>query len=498
LYFNGSATRGVGADGADVKGCITLSNGFSAVGQVRLAGAQIGFLFCDGGRFNGKGGQALNASGADIKGGVFLRGCSVIEGEVNLTGAHIRGPLDCSGSSFQNPGGKALIADKAEIEGSVFLKRFSAEGEVNLRSANIGSNLECTNGSFHNPGGASLDAAGAAFSGYVMLNDGFRADGRISMKGARIEGGLDCTGGGFAALDFATMTVKQAFIWRSVQSVTILDLQGASAGILSDDEKSWPANRNLYLSDFVYSRIGQGPTDAPARLRWLSRQKGFAPQPYRQLAKFLGGLGDNGGAKQVLYALEDRTRRPAREGTTQAGLRWWNVPSRWFHSVQNTLSRAIIGYGIYPGRAIWFLCAMVAVGWMVYVQAQRVGAMAPKDPAVYDEFHGNNGRVPAAIQPFTPLIYSLENSIPLVKFGQDDQWQPDSNPQLHAPAPVDETTVFRWIAAARNLLLDALLPAWVTLPAFLRWFRWFTIAFGWLLTTFFVAALSGITKTGSD
>jgi hypothetical protein len=121
LYLNGSLTGSVAASGAEVKDVINLSSGFSAVGEVRLAGAKIGYLICDGGHFVNPGRQALNANGAEIKGGVFLRNRFSASGEVNLVGAHIAGALECSGGSFQNPGGRALYADKAEIKASAFL-----------------------------------------------------------------------------------------------------------------------------------------------------------------------------------------------------------------------------------------------------------------------------------------------------------------------------------------------------------------------------------------
>jgi hypothetical protein len=216
------------------------------VGGVRLAGAQIGYLVCDGGHFEeNPRGQALNANGAEIKDGVFLEEGFSALGEVNLVGAHIAGPLECSGGSFQNPGGIALYADKAEIEGSVLLKEgFSATGEVNLLGAQIGSNLECYGGSFKNPSAdaKALNAASAKIGANVLLKDGCW-EGDINLVGAQIEGNLECSGGRFTTLHFANMTVKQAFIWQSVRGFTKLDLQGASVGLLSDDDRSWPENR---------------------------------------------------------------------------------------------------------------------------------------------------------------------------------------------------------------------------------------------------------------
>jgi hypothetical protein len=495
IYFNGSLTRSIFADRADVKGAITLNSGFTAFGGVRLAASRMGVLNCIGGHFNNPGHQALNANGVEIKGGAFLTQGFSAAGEVNLVGAHI-GTLDCTGGSFQNPGGNALSADKAEIKGSVFLRLgFSAAGEVNLLGAHIESNLECYGGTFNNPGGKALNASGARFGAYVMLQESKFA-GEIKLVGAEIGANLDCTQGQFSALAFATMSVKQVFIWRGVQSFSTLDLQGASVGALSDDESGWPAKGNLYADGFVYAHIAQGPTDAPSRIRWLERQRRFTAQPYVQLAKFLHDLGDDGGSKLVSYMLERRRREADREQFALAPSRWRSAPSRWLRFAGDALSRAIVGYGIYPGRALWFLCAMVVLGWIVYFQGQRVGAMAPKDQEAYREFHKDKCRPPESYEPFVPFVYALENSVPLVKFGQDDRWQPDPSSQRHEPAHTDRTDLLGRAAAVRDRILDTLFPAWVTSPAALRAFRWSTIALGWLLTTFFVAAVSGVTKRG--
>jgi hypothetical protein len=452
------------ASSSNVGSGIFLNNGFAAAGDVRLAGAQIGFMVCDGGRFHNSRGQALNVNGARIRGGVFLRQGFAATGEVNLVGVHIGGSLECTGGSFQNPAGSALNADTADIEGSVLLKTgFSATGEVTLRRAHIGSNLECYGGSFANPGGRALNGAGAEIKGDVFLYDSSCAEGQINLELAHIEGGLVCTDGRFRDLHFAAMTVKRAFIWQRVQSFTTLDLRGASVWALSDDEESWPANGNLHADHFVYETISHGPTGAPARLRWLSRQREFARQPYRQLAKFLHDLGDDAGAKQVLFTLEGRARAEERKRIAKAPLRWLRLSG-------DNISRATVGYGVYPGWALRFLCAMVALGWILYLRAAGVGAMAPTDKDAYQEFHRNNGHASASYTPFTPLIYALETCIPLVKLGQDDRWQPDPNPQRQAS----------------NFLES---------PIFLRWFRWFTILVGWLLATFFVAAVTGIIKS---
>jgi hypothetical protein len=306
----------------------------------------------------------------------------------------------------------------------------------------------------------------------------------VYLKAASVGRMLVCDCGRFDTLQLSTATVKQGFSWCHVQRITNLDLSNFTAGIMSDDEASWPLDGGLRLDGFVYGSISGGPTDAPAPLRWLERQSGFSPQPYRQLAKVLRELGDEEGSKQVLFELDDRSRAQDRRRVVHA-------PVRWLRSFGDVLSKGTVGYGFYPERAIWWLSGLIAFGWVVHRRAQQMGAMVPTDKDAYAEFHAT-GEAPAHYPPFSPLIYSLENSLPLVKLGQGDRWQPDPKTKQSANAPVPVTG---WTAKLKNLLTRKL-PDSAASPLALRWFRWIMIIFGWLLATFFVAAGTGILKKG--
>jgi len=64
--------------------------------------------------------------------------------------------------------------------------------------------------------------------------------------------------------------------------------------------------------------------------------------------------------------------------------------------------------------------------------------------------------VPAHYPKFQPVIYSLENTFPLVKLGQGDKWRP--------------------------------------LKTGPRWVVWLQILLGWLLATLFVAGIAGVVQ----
>ncbi len=122
------------ADNMMVKGNVFLNKGFSASGTVSMHSAQIGgSLVCDGGSFaatlnadSKPVGNALSADHMVVKGSVSLRDGFSASGEVRLLRAQIDGNLSCSGGSFTNvdaaktPIVYALTAEGMVVKGSVF------------------------------------------------------------------------------------------------------------------------------------------------------------------------------------------------------------------------------------------------------------------------------------------------------------------------------------------------------------------------------------------
>ena len=500
--------KALNADRINVQGHVFLRNGFRAEGEVVLLGAQIGGnLECEGGTFINPSGIALHADGINVHGAVFLLDGFHAEGGVRLLGAQIGVNLECDRGAFINPSGVALGADHIKVQGFVFIRNgFRAEGEVRLLRARVGANVECEGGTFINPSGKALNADGINVEGSVFLHSDFRAEGEVWLGGAQIGGNLECTDSTFTKLTAGSATVKGNFWWWGLKGAehTMLDLRNASVGSMGDDEKSWPAKGNLFLDGFAYGRISEGPTDAETRLKWLARQDPFTPQPYRQLAKVLREAGDDAGARAVVVAMEDQQRRG---DITRPFLKW------------------IIGYGQHPLRAGWWALGFGALGWILYRRSYLAGGMVPTEKDACAKFKPN-GEIPKCYGGFFPSIYSLENSLPLVKLGQADKWQPDPdyNKSVGLLAPVNagapQERRNNWIKSAgrvrsfpkglgwlEGLLITLGLVApvdttesplplsrFATSPRFLRWFLWFQILLGWLLATLFLAGVTGFVR----
>jgi hypothetical protein len=484
--------------------------------------------------------RAINAERLDIKGEVFLSDGFHAEGEVLLPGAQIGSNLRCDGGTFVNPYGKALVADHAHVQGYVFLRNgFRAEGTVVLVRAQVGANVECDGGTFAKPKrkasegdginvyevkpwDKALDADGINVHGALFLRQGFRAEGVVWLLGAQIGGDLDCVYSEFTEITAESATVRGNVYWWGLKNAenATLDLTQASAGSVGDDwdERNWP--KHLVLDGLVYRQISAGPTDAKTRLRWLARQDAFAPQPYRQLAKVLRERGDEDGAVTVLEEME-RLRRKQEDHNP--------VAQAW-----SSLFRVTIGYGYNPAWAIYEILGLSAIGWIIYRRSYLAGGITPTEKDAYESFK-YKGQPPPHYTAFAPLVFSVENSLPLVKLGQEDTWHPEPDRESalsqRSNWPTCLATSRTWThfqGLQRRLILWGVqrdpnpkkelprlqrflvycglqpppdreaarsrLSRWLTSPRFVRWFLWVHILLGWLLATLFLAGLTGIIR----
>jgi hypothetical protein len=125
----------------------------------------------------------------------------------------------------------------------------------------------------------------------------------------------------------------------------------------------------------------------------------------------------------------------------------------------------------------------VVIGWGVFAGARAAHAMVPRDETAYTQFKAHDV-APDHYEPLAPFVYSLENSLPLVKLGQTDRWEPD-------PAPA-------WRSAANQVRgSNASAPPSSSLFAssrFLFAFQRLQVLLGWILATLFVAGVTGIVQ----
>jgi sRNA-binding regulator protein Hfq len=419
----------------------------------------------------------IGADGLKVEHSVFLRYGFKADGEVRLVGATIGGNLDCRNGQFNNERADALSADGVKVEGDVlFSSGFRAEGEVRLLGATIGGDLACGGGQFVNADGYALNADRLKVEGDVFLADGFKGEGEVCLFGATIGGNLLClkgqfinpngyalTAGGlkvegnvFLCNDFKaqgtvgliTATMDNYFVWTGVDSPekVTLDLRSAKIGTLSDEKDSWPGPGKLLLHGLVYDEIhDDAPRDAETRIVWLRRQYNeeaeddkdqFRPQPYEQLAEVLRKSGHDVDAKKILIA---KNRDKAR----LTKLTW--SEQLWYRAFGR-----IIAYGYRPWRALWIGLMLVLLGWLFFWAGYRAQVMTPAK---------DNAQTSAK---FCAFVYSLDVFVPLVDLHQASYWLPNAN-----------------LMSGRIL----------------RYYLWFEIVAGWVLTTLLVVGVTGLVRT---
>ena len=436
----------------------------------------------------------VTADGLVTTGSVYFREFSA-EGEISLLGAQIGGDLDCEGATLKaikNP----IIADGAKIGRSVYLRNgFSTSGTVRLLGVQIGGDLDCTDASI-SASKYAISADNVRINGDVLLKGSFSSSGELRFPDAQIGGTFDCTGADISELICTSAHIAGNLIWIGIRKpgISILRLTGATVTTLHDERASWPYLGNLHILDLSYQnlylhedmelqevaennsssnlpsghRLAQPPKlRAEDRIDWLKRQPYDEiddAQPWILLSKLLDSNGDSTGAKLVLYEYH-------RLHVQHAGslVRVTSYPYHRLEQEPFLIAPLITGFGIFGAFLFW--------------RADRIRAMAPTGKDALSEFE-NQRPVPAGYPPFNPIVYALENVLPVVRLGQDSSWAPN-----HLAQP--------------GTLLPSR-PAWLrsfgTKWRFTRWLfrldyqrlafmRWVLIIVGWASALILAAAI---------
>jgi hypothetical protein len=390
-----------------------------------------------------------------------LLDCSVPDG-LDLSYAHLRA-VDLR-RSWTGP----IFAEEAIIDGHVGLQ-YGHYGEVSFFRTEIKGDIDCSGATMI--GATPFSAVDATIRGDLEFHDGFSTAGVIDLRLARVKRSVSFHDARFFGPSDNGLNAERAKIsgtiyWVDIATTqrTMLDLEDVRAASLWDDEKSWPAPGNLDIKGFVYDDFSGGPTGGIARLRWLRLQPRSLlaqPQPYRQLALVLRAEGENEGAVRVDIAREN-------ELTGYADI---SLPTRlWRLALWAT-----IGYGYRPLRAIWWILAFVLVGAALFRWGYRARLITPTSESAYESFI-RTGMPPKYYPPFSSLVYSLENFLPVVDLHQGAFWRPNPH-HSHKQSG----RIFKW--SGENM------PA-----KLLRWYLWLHILAGWTITPLLFAGLTGLLR----
>jgi len=476
LDMSGTELTGSGItlalDGARIRGSAFMHNGFRSSGEVRMLNARVGGDLGFNGATLTATGRALSLDKVAVEGNVSLATWSDQEGSVhafhsdgsvNLLAAQLRGDLDCDGADLAATGISLNLAT-ANIRGHVYLRNgFKSRGQLHMHSAEIGNSIDLS-GATLTEAVSAIFLQEATIRGTVSICERFSSFGRVEVQSAQIEGNLVCDSCKMAALYCANLNLKGDLQWTGIQDAkqTSLWLNGATIKSLRDERESWPSTGGLHVDGLQYEELTlhsvrtdadrknnslgrEHPLKIEDRIEWLQLQPSsdqVEPQPWMQLVTLLRAKGDEDGAKRVLFELRRAQTKPANQT-----VRVWKI-----------------GFARLQQQPLWVLLPIALTTLLascLFWCASARGAMAPTNKEAYLAW--STGAPLNTVYPrFNPFLYSLENDLPLVKFGLDDKWAPD---QTYKPKD------------------------WVVSYTTLRWARVFLILFGWLQATVLAAAI---------
>lgn len=476
LNLTGCRTHRILADGLQTVNHIFFGDGFHAKGEVLFRDASVGGSFnAVGAMFEYEpseisGANSVNSLGCDrikVNGSMLLRSSS-FKGEVGLAGAFIGSNLEFDGSTLENPfaaqdGSRfAIRADRITVSGSVFLRhQFSSKGSIRLINAKIGT-IDCTGAAIEGDGKNGFNAEAATIVGHAVFDTFAIKDGGIEFRG------LTADDVSFRGAKLTTVDLRYANIRRALRSKQVVnaeqslwDLRNASVGSVDDDEKSWPQPGRFSLDGFTYDGFGsvsveqegdssKAPLDFKSRKRWIELDTSRPPHAYRQLANVYSRIGDTPKARAALFALEDLLHCNAIKEEGSAVFRF--IKRAW-----KFLLKITIGYGYRLGRAGWWLALILLIGFALSYWGYSAHLIVPTDKDAYVFFvQPQHWYPPDSYPSFHATMFSIENGIPVINLSMSDHWRAVGG--------------FSW------------------------WFFGQRIV-GWFLSIFFVAGITGLTKS---
>jgi len=420
---------------------------------------------------------------------LWLQRCR-FDGGANLRGLRVEGRLSFVGSTFRaekDTGWFALDLSDATIEGSVHMDSVVVAGTLTMNGIKVTQDmlLRMSSAAFTDVEliaaqiGGQLSMGGATFTGMLNMNSvkvgqhllmsQARLEKGVELVHSAIEGGLDLSGARLNGLDLSATRIggtlrlgsgnHPAANWQDGAHLTLSNAYaGAVRDYWNEQTDCWP--NHLQLDGFSYDRLGGFEADAgddmlardihwyigkrpsmllrclggsDERIRgWLERDPSYSPQPYEQLAAVFRAVGEPTKAQAVRYASRERARREAKRE------RLWRLPLPGWRWWGLTLLKSAIGYGIglkYFRALAWVIGLTIVGTCVLFLSGQPPEGLPPDLPA--------------------RVIYSLDQLLPFVELETYD----------------------------RVVLNDGV-----------AYYFYAQKLFGWVLASFLVAGLAGLTQ----
>ena len=242
------------ADGLEVAGDLFMSNGAHFKKEVRLPGAKVGGqLSAMGSTFDGR----FTADGLEVAGSLFMSNGAYFKKEVRLPGAKVGGVLSAIGSTFDG----LLIADHLEVAGDLFMHGGAHFNDVDLLGAKVGGQLAAVGSTFE----GLFNADDLAVAGSLFMRDGASFKD-VDLNSAVIGKHLQLWDSDFDGhLNLTSVSIEKELQLNSPRhepprwtKTSRLTLRNARVGALNDTEDAWKniERGRLDLVGFTYDRLG--------------------------------------------------------------------------------------------------------------------------------------------------------------------------------------------------------------------------------------------------
>lgn len=460
VNFQGSRLRGLYFERVRIAAYLLCNKGFTCFGKINLLGARVdGTLSFEGARIEADEPVSIAASRCKITDSLFFTAGFSTNGRIQLLGAQIGGQLSFSGSRVETDHKTAVNAQRATIGETIFIHKHSVfKGDIKLTGANVKGQVILRD----------LE---------VLSNEG--GDGSVRIDGVRVLG---------------SVVLKRLVVSGEI------DAQQSDVGSLNDEFAVWRDAKAYQIEGLTYGRLHSENYDIHSRLAWLENYRqanavavdddttepmpeSFTPQPYQQLAAVIGVMGHRRDRNLVLFRMENRLknwqvreltleRDRSLDGTWKAGLHSFAYDAKLLVSrSSNLLLRIIVGYGYKPQNAL--VCALAVIGFTtILVQnSYLLGDFTPTAAPIliserWQELAAplESGGVlnPAQVwtgetdegrdySTFNAMYYSADLFVPLVEFGQDNDWAPSTTRSilgkvLHWSEPI--IRLIGWVVSA--------------------------------------------------
>jgi predicted acyltransferase (DUF342 family) len=442
LNFSGATISGTDedtdalvADGVKVGRDVVLDDGFTADGAIRLPGADItGQLNFGGAKITGTDtdNNALVADGVKVGGDVVLDDKFTADGAIRLPGADITGQLNFHGATISgtDTNNNALVADGVKVGDDVFLKDgFTAAGAIRLPGADITGQLNFRGAKITgtDTDTDALVADGVKVGGDVFLDDGFTADGAIRLIGASVDGSLSLRQATLAdpvALKAQGTRIGQQLLWAPTRAVTgLVNLDRVHVNRLDDD---WSKDRAYWPGAGELRLAGFVYGGFGGKHLATCQQRLAWVQSQHQMAS--PGLPARFGA-QPYEQLARVYRQMGHESDARQvaiarrnDLRKYGDLGKLRHT-GNRLLDVTIKHGYQPLRAVGFLLLVFVAAFLLSWGAQHDAVMVPaKDTS---SLHPTPTALDcrADYPCFYPPGYAVDLTIPIIKVGQAENWR---------------------------------------------------------------------------